>query len=120
MPNHINKASITPTLYRLLSMVFSNLVDYAMLCRASDRLRKKVKFHGILAANSQKNRLNFRGNLRGKLCGNQLVKKRLILWLLSGNISLEVDRFCADRTRVFNVFLTESIISSFSNNTLQK
>ena len=42
------------------------------------------------------------------------------MWLFSGQISLEIDRFCADQTRVFNVFLTEVIICSFKNNSLQK
>ena len=28
--------------------------------------------------------------------------------------------FCADQTSIFNVFLTEVIICSFKNNTLQK
>ena len=38
----------------------------------------------------------------------------------SRQISLEIDRFCADQTSVFNVFLTEDNICSFNNNTLQK
>ena len=54
------------------------------------------------------------------LAGKKSVKKRRILWLFSGQISLEIDRFCADQTSVFNVFLTEVIICSFNNNTLQK
>ena len=47
VPNLINKASLPPNLHRLLSMVFSNLMDRAILCRASNWLRKKVKFHGM-------------------------------------------------------------------------
>ena len=47
VPNLINKASLPPNLHRLLSMVFSNLVDRAILCRASNRSLKKVKFRGI-------------------------------------------------------------------------
>ena len=120
MPNHINKASLPPNLYRLLSMIFSNLVDYAMLCRASDRLRKKVKFHGIFRDKFAEKSAEFSREFTGQTLRKSIGKKRLILWLLSGKISLEVDRFCAERTRVFNVFLTESIISCFSNNTLQK
>ena len=54
------------------------------------------------------------------LAGKKSVKKRRILWLFSGQISLEIDRFCADQTSVFNVFLTEVITCSFNNNTLQK
>ena len=38
----------------------------------------------------------------------------------SRQISLEINRFCADQTSVFNVFLTEDNICSFNNNTLQK
>ena len=38
----------------------------------------------------------------------------------SRQISLEIDQFCADQTSIFNVFLTEVIICSFNNNTLQK
>ena len=38
----------------------------------------------------------------------------------SRQISLEINRFCADQTSVFNVFLTEENICSFNNNTLQK
>ena len=35
-------------------------------------------------------------------------------------ILLEIDRFCHDQSSVFNIFLTEVIICSFNNNTLQK
>ena len=34
--------------------------------------------------------------------------------------SLEIDRFCTDQTSILNVFLTEVIICSLNNNTLQK
>jgi len=67
--------------------------------------RKIGRFHG-----------NFRGNLGRKAIG----KKRRILWLFSGQISLEIDQFCADQTSLVNVFLREVIICSFNNNTLQK
>ena len=43
--------------------------------------------------------------------------------VIFGQISLEIaeiDRFCTDQTSVFNVFLTEVIICSINNNTLQK
>ena len=46
VPNLINKASLPPNLHRLLSMVFSNLMDRAILCRASNRSWKKVQFRG--------------------------------------------------------------------------
>ena len=44
VPNLINKASLPPNLHRLLSMVFSNLMDRAIPCMASNRSWKKVKF----------------------------------------------------------------------------
>ena len=59
---------------------------------------------------------NFTGIFGANLAGKQLVKKRQILWLFSGQISQEIDRFYADQTSVFNVFLTEVIICSFNNN----
>ena len=37
-----------------------------------------------------------------------------------GQISLEIDRFCAYQTSVFDVFPAEVIICSFNNNMLQK
>ena len=92
--------------------------------RASDRSRKKKpNFAGFLGTNSRKNRRilqEFRGSFQGKLHQNAIGKKRPILWLFSRQISLEIDRFCADQTSLFNVFLTEVIICSFNNNTLQK
>ena len=92
--------------------------------RASDRSRKKKSnFAGFLGTNSRKNRRilqEFRGSFQGKLHQNAIGKKRPILWLFSRQISLEIDRFCADQTSLFNVFLTEVIICSFNNNMLQK
>ena len=55
MPNCINKASFPPNVYRLLSMIFLNLMDRAILFRASDRLRKKAKFCGIFRDKFAKN-----------------------------------------------------------------
>ena len=40
--------------------------------------------------------------------------------VIFGQISLKIDGFWADQTSVFNIFLTEVIICSFKNNTLQK
>ena len=51
------------------------------------------------------------GIFGANLAGKQSVKKQWILWLFSGQISLEIDRFCADQTSIFNVFLTEVIIN---------
>ena len=55
-----------------------------------------------------------------KLYQKAIGKKWLILWLFSRKILLEIGWFCADQTSIFNVFLTEVIICSFNNNTLQK
>ena len=89
--------------------------------RASDRLqKKKANFAGFLGTNSRKNRPISLEFSRANFTEEQAVKKRRILWLLSGQISLAIDRFCADQTSAFNVFLTEVIICSFNNNMLQK
>ena len=76
-----------------------------------------------LGTNSQKNRLisqEFCRKFQGKLCQKAISKKWPILWLFSRQISLEINRFCADQTSVFKVFLIEVIIYSFNNNTLKK
>ena len=72
-----------------------------IISRASDR--------------SQKKKSNF-----ARFLGTNSLKNRPILWLFSRQISLGINRLCADQTSVFNVFLTEVIICSFNNNTLQK
>ena len=59
VPNLINKASLPPNLHRLLSMVFSNLVDRAILRRASNRSLKKVKFRGIFRDKFAEKSANF-------------------------------------------------------------
>ena len=109
----------------LNSMTFQVFHDlYEPRVRASDRSqKKKSNFAGLLGTNSRKNRLisrEFRWRFRGKLHQKAISKKRPILWLFSTQISLEIDRFCADQTSIFNVFLTEVIICSFNNNMLQK
>ena len=92
--------------------------------RASDSSRKKKSnFAGFSGTKSQKNRSiswEFHGSFRGKLHQKAIGKKRPILWLFSRQISLEIDGFCADQTSIFSVFLTEVLICSFNNNTLQK
>ena len=89
MPNRINKASLPPNIYQLLSMIFSNLMDRTILFRASDRLRKKVKFHGIIRDKFAKISANFKGIFGANFAEKhvQLVKKQPILWLFSGKIS---------------------------------
>ena len=63
MPNRINKASLPPNVYRLLSMIFSNVMDRAIIFRASDRSRKKVKFREIFRDKFAKKSANFTGIL---------------------------------------------------------
>ena len=60
----------------------------------------------------------FRGNFQGKLGWKAIGKKTADFVVIFGQISQEIDRFCAYQTSVFNVFLTEDIICSFNNNTL--
>ena len=63
MPNRINKASLPPNVYRLLSMIFSNVMDHAIIFRASDRSREKVKFREIFWDKFAKKSANFTGIL---------------------------------------------------------
>ena len=70
---------------------------YFLKYRASDWSRKKKSnFAGFLGTKSRKNGAN--------LAGKKSVKKRRLLWLFSGQISLEIDRFCADQTSVLMFF----------------
>ena len=89
MPNRINKASLPPNIYRLLSMIFSNLMDRTILFRASDRSQKKVKFRGIIRDKFAKISANFKGIFGANFAEKhvQLVKKKQSnLWLFSGKI----------------------------------
>ena len=84
---------------------------------------KKSNFAGFLGANSQKNRpilLHFSGNVCGKLCRKSIGKNGRFCGYFLEKILSDIDRFCIDQTSVFNDFLTEVIICSFNNNTLQK
>ena len=80
------------------------------------RGKKKSNFMGFLGIKSQKIG-QFRGNFRGKL-GRKAVGKKTADFVVI--FRLEIAQFCAYQTSIFNVFLTEVIISSFNNNTLQK
>ena len=92
-----------------------------LIARASDRSQKKMSnFVGFLGTNSQEKSANFTGIFGANFAEKQSLTKRRILWLFSGQILLEIDQFCTDQTNVFKVFLTEVIICSFKNNTLQK
>ena len=79
-------------------------------------MEKKVKFCGILGDKIAEKSVDFTGIFRVNLAGKQSVNKWQILWLFSGKF--RKNRFCADQTSVFNVFLTEDITCSFNNNTL--
>ena len=71
------------------------------------RGKKSQNFAGFLGTKSQKNwpiSREFCGNFRGKLGRKAIGKKRRILWLFLGQISLEIYRFCSDQSGVFTVF----------------
>ena len=59
-------------------------------------------------------------NFTDKLWQKKVSKKQPILWEFWGQILLEIYRFRADQTSIFNISLTEVIICSFNNNTLHK
>ena len=59
--------------------------------------KEKSNFTGFLGTNTRKNRPISREFL-GKLHQKAIGKKRLILWLFSRQISLEIDHFCPDLT----------------------
>ena len=89
--------------------------------RASDRSqKKKSNFVGFLGTNLWKNGSILLEFSEANFTEEQSVKKRQILWLFLGQISLAIHWFCTDQTSAFNVFLTEVIICSFKNNMLQK
>ena len=70
----------------------------------------KVKFCGIFRDKIAEKSVNFAGIFGANLGWKAISKKRRILWLFLGQISLEIDRVCTEKTSVFNVFLTEVII----------
>ena len=86
VPNRINKASLPPNLYQLPSTIFSNLMDHTILCRASDRLRKKVKFHGIFRGKFAEKSTNFAGIFGANLAENQSVKKSRFCGYFQGKL----------------------------------
>ena len=68
-----------------------------LLNRASDRSqKKKVKFRGIFGDKIAEKLTDFAGIFGANLAGKQSVKNRWILWLFSGQISLDIDWFCAE------------------------
>ena len=108
MPNRINKASLPPNLYRLLSTILSNLMDRTILCRASDRSLKKVKFRGIFRGKFAEKSTDFTGIFAANLAENQSVKTGRFCGYFPGKLRQRSIGFCADQTSVFDVFLTES------------
>ena len=123
VPNRINKVSLPPNLYRLHVIQFSNLMDHTILAGLLIGSGKKSNFAGFLGANSQKNQLilrHFHGNIWAKLRRKSVGKKGRFCGYFWGKILSDVDRLCTNQTSVFNIFLTEVIICSFNNNTLQK
>ena len=81
-------------------------------------LRKVLRNRGLLIGHGRK--VKCHGIFRDKLCQKTISKKQPILWECWGQILLEIYRFCADQTSIFNISLTEAIICSFNNNTLHK
>ena len=77
--------------------------------------RKKVKFRGIFGDKFVEKSTDFARIFKANFAENQSIKKGRFCGYF-----LEANRFSADQTSVFNVFLTEVIICSFNNNTLQK
>ena len=76
--------------------------------------QKKVKFHGIFGDKFVEKSTDFAASFKANLPENQSIKKGRICGYF-----LEANRFSADQTSIFNVFLTEVIICSFNNNMLQ-
>ena len=83
-------------------------VIFTNLNRASDRSRKKKSnLAGFLGTNSRKNQPISRevcGSFRGKLHQKAIGIKRLILWLFSRQISLEIYPFALIRPAFLTFF----------------
>ena len=77
--------------------------------------REKVKFRGIFGDKFVEKSTDFARIFKANFAENQSIKKGRFCGYF-----LEANRFSADQTSVFNVFLTEVIICSFNNNMLQK
>ena len=61
-------------------------MDRTILCRDSDRSRKKVQFRGIFRGKFAGKSIDFAGIFGANLAENQSVKKKTILWLFSGKL----------------------------------
>ena len=89
------------------------------LIRASDRSQRKKS--GFSRRNSQK--IGRFRRIFTRMFGVDFAKKPKIkkIWpiskIFSGQILLNINRFCYNLTSIFNIFVTEIIICSFNNNT---
>ena len=97
MPNHINEASLPPDLYHFCPQYFQTIKSDGS-CHTTGRLigrgnQISPDFQGQI-----------RQNFQGKLCRKTIGKKWLIPSEFSGQILLEIKRFCADLTNLFNIF----------------
>ena len=75
-------------------------MDCAILFRASDRSRKKVKFHRISGDKFAKKSANFTGTLGANFAEKQSLKTADFVVIFREK-SLEIDQFCADQTSNF-------------------
>ena len=89
-------------------------MDHTILCRAFDRSPKKSPISRDFGGQIHGKINRFAGVFKANLAENQSIKKGRFCGYF-----LEANPFRADQTSVFNVFLTEVIICSFNNNTLQ-
>ena len=74
------------------------------------RENKSNYFCGIFRDKIAEKSADFTGIFGANLAGKQSVKNSGFCGC-SGQISLEIDRFCTNQTNIFNVFLTEVIIA---------
>ena len=97
MPNRINEASLPPDLYHFCPQYFQTIKSGGS-CHTTGRL---IGRGNQISPDFQRQiRQNFPRKLRRKTIG----KKQLIQSEFSGQILLEIERFCADLTNVFNIF----------------
>ena len=80
---------------------------------------EKVKFYQIFRDKFAEKSANF-AVISGQTSPKSNLIKTADLRSFPRQSLLGINRLCADQTSIFNVFLTEVIICSFNNNTLQK
>ena len=100
----------------IISIYVIYCISFAIKIRASDRLRKKVKFCGIFRDIFGEKSADFaeisRGFLGQTLPKKQSVKIRLISGEFSGQILLEIDRICADWRASFNIMTSAQFFAT--------